>query len=135
MSNQMQSSFTGPLVFLGRLFFSLIFLMSAFTLFSSQSAAYAAAQGVPLASIAVPISGILAGLGSLSIILGFRARLGAWLIVLFLVAVTPMMHKFWGVTDPTMHQIQMIMFMKNLSMLGGALLITQFGSGPWSIKD
>jgi putative oxidoreductase len=43
------------------------------------------------------------------------------------------MHKFWGITDPMMQQMQMVMFMKNLTMLGGALLITQFGSGPWSL--
>lgn len=137
MSNQTQSStqLTGPLVFLGRLFFSLIFLMASFGNFNSQTAAYAASQGVPLATIAVPISGVLALVGSLSIILGYRARLGAWLIVLFLVCVTPMMHKFWAVTDPTMHQMQMIMFMKNVAMLGGALLITQLGSGPWSINN
>jgi len=34
-----------------------------------------------------------------------------------------------------MHQLQMIMFMKNISMLGGALLITQFGAGPWSLDS
>jgi SAM-dependent methyltransferase len=44
-----------------------------------------------------------------------------------------MMHKFWTVTDPMMAQIQMILFMKNLSMLGGALLISQFGAGPFSL--
>jgi putative oxidoreductase len=43
------------------------------------------------------------------------------------------MHKFWGITDPMMQQMQMVMFMKNLAMLGSALLITQFGSGPWSL--
>jgi putative oxidoreductase len=101
--------------------------------FLSQTIAYAASQGVPLASIAVPLSGAIALIGGLSILLGYRARLGAWLIVLFLVGVTPMMHKFWVVTDPMMYQIQFIMFMKNVSMLGGALLISQFGSGPWSL--
>jgi hypothetical protein len=45
----------------------------------------------------------------------------------------PVMHKFWGLTDPVMAQVQMIMFMKNLSMFGGALLITQFGAGPLSL--
>jgi putative oxidoreductase len=44
-----------------------------------------------------------------------------------------MMHKFWVVTDPMMYQMQFVMFMKNVSMLGGALLITQLGSGPWSL--
>ena len=69
----------------------------------------------------------------MSILLGYRAKLGAWLIVLFLVLVTPMMHKFWGVADPNMAQLQMIMFLKNVSMLGGALLISQFGAGPFSL--
>ena len=125
----------GPITVLGRLFFVSIFLMAGPNHFSSQTIAYAASQGVPLASIAVPFSGILAIAGGLSILLGYRARLGAWLIALFLVAVTPLMHKFWGVADPMMHQLQMIMFLKNLAMLGGALLITQFGSGLWSLDS
>ena len=86
-----------------------------------------------MASLAVPLSGALALIGGMSILLGYRARLGAWLIVFFLIPVTFMMHKFWGVSDPTVAQTQMIMFMKNFSMLGGALLITQFGAGPLSL--
>jgi putative oxidoreductase len=122
-------------VLLGRLFFALIFLTAGPNHFSSQTIAYAASQGVPLASIAVPFSGLLAIVGGLSILLGYRARIGAWLIALFLVGVTPMMHNFWTVPDPMMRQLQMIMFMKNVAMLGGALLISQFGSGPWSLDS
>jgi len=54
------------------------------------------------------------------------------LIVLFLVPVTLMMHRFWGISDPMQAQTQMIMFMKNVSMLGGALVISQLGAGPLS---
>ena len=124
---------SGPVVLLGRLLFVLIFLMAGPNHFASQTIAYAASQGVPLASIAVPLSGVIAILGGLSILLGYRAKIGAWLIAVFLIAVTPLMHKFWIVTDPMMQQMQMIMFMKNVSMLGGALLISQFGPGPWSL--
>jgi putative oxidoreductase len=123
----------GPVVLVGRFLFILIFLMSGPRHFLSQTIAYAASQGVPMASIAVPFSGLLALLGGLSILLGYRARIGAWFIVLFLVGVTPMMHKFWVVTDPMAYQMQFIMFMKNVSMLGGALVISQLGSGPWSL--
>lgn len=123
----------GPITLLGRFLFALIFLMSAPMDFSSQTIAYAASQGVPLASIAVPLSGVIALAGGLSILLGYRARIGAWLIALFLAIVTPMMHNFWAVADPMMHQMQFIMFMKNLSMLGGALFISQTGAGPWSL--
>jgi putative oxidoreductase len=101
--------------------------------FTSPIIAYAASQGVPLASIAVPFTGLLALAGGLSILLGYRAKIGAWLIVLFLAGVTPMMHKFWVVADPLAHQIQFAMFLKNASMMGAALLITQIGAGPWSL--
>ena len=131
--SQSSSLAAAPVVLLGRLLFAMIFVMSGPMHFSSQTIAYAASQGIPLASIAVPLSGVLALAGGLSIVLGFHARIGAWLIVLFLAGVTPMMHKFWGVTDPMMHQMQFIMFMKNVSMMGGALLISQLGSGPWSL--
>lgn len=127
------SSAAGLITFLGRLFFALIFLLAGPRNFTSQAIAYAASQGVPMASIAVPFSGVLAIIGGLLVLLGYRARIGAWLIALFLIGVTPMMHKFWGVTDPMTYQMQFINFMKNLSMLGGALLITQFGPGPWSL--
>jgi putative oxidoreductase len=119
----------GAVVVLGRFLFTAIFLMSGVGHFSKQTIGYAASQGVPLASIAVPLSGVLALAGGLSILLGYRAKLGAWLIILFLVPVTLMMHNFWAV----MAQMQMIMFMKNVSMTGAALMITQFGAGSLSL--
>ena len=123
----------GAVVVLGRFFFVLIFLMAGPLHFSKPEVAYAAAQGVPLASILVPFSGVLAFAGGLSILLGYRAKVGAWLLVLFLVPVTVMMHNFWAVHDPMMAQVHMAMFMKNVAMLGGALLISQFGAGPFSL--
>jgi putative oxidoreductase len=124
---------TGALVFLGRFLFVLIFLMSAPMHFSQQVIAFAAAKGVPLVSIVVPLSGVIALAGGLSILLGYRARVGAWLLILFLVAVTPLMHNFWTVADPMMRQMDFANFMKNVSMAGAALFITQFGAGPWSL--
>ena len=80
----------GAVVVLGRLLFVLIFLMAAPNHFSKQTITFAASQGVPFASLAVPLSGVLALAGGLSIVLGYRAKLGAWLIVAFLVPVTLM---------------------------------------------
>jgi putative oxidoreductase len=120
-------------VLAGRVLFSLIFLLAVVGHFSPQEIAYAAQQGVPLASLAVPLSGVLALLGGLSVLVGYQARWGAWLLIVFLVPVTLMLHNFWAVKDPMMAQMQIAMFMKNLSMIGGALLITQFGAGPLSL--
>jgi len=117
----------------GRLLYSAIFVMTIVTHFSPQAATYAASQGVPMPNVLVPLSGVIATLGGLSIALGYRAKLGAWLIVLFLVPVTFWMHAFWKVADPQMAQVQLAMFMKNLALLGAALLIAYFGSGPFSL--
>ena len=119
---------------LGRILYSAIFILSGPNHFKAQTIGYAAAQGVPLASIAVPLSGIIALLGGLSIALGYRARLGAWLIVLFLVPVTLMMHRFWGLSDPQVAQLQLAMFIKNVALLGAALIIARVGSGPLSLR-
>lgn len=125
----------GAVIFLGRFLFAATFVISSFGHFSAKTIGYAASQGVPLAQVAVPASGLLALAGGLSILLGYRAKIGAWMIVLFLVPVTFMMHRFWGLSDPQAAQMQMINFMKNMSMLGGALLITQFGAGPASLDS
>ena len=124
---------TRILVPIGRVLFAFIFVLAAPRHFTSQAAQYAASQGVPLAAIAVPLSGVIALAGGLSVMLGYRARVGAWLLVLFLVPVTFAMHAFWSVTDPMARQMQMVNFLKNLSMLGGALLLAHFGAGPVSL--
>src|SRR5438132_12540237 len=123
------------LVPVARLLLVALFLMSAPNHFKAQTIAYAAQQGVPLAPILVPLSGLLALAGGLSVLIGWHARAGAWLLVAFLLPVTLMMHAFWAVPDPMMRQIQMAFFMKNLAMLGGALLIAYWGAGPVSLDE
>ncbi len=120
------------LVPLARALFVAIFLTALPGHFSKDAVAAAAQHGVPLASVAVPLSGIVAFVGGLSVLFGVRARVGAWLLVLFLVPVTFTMHDFWHVADPAAARVQYVMFMKNLSMLGGALLVAYFGAGPVS---
>jgi putative oxidoreductase len=123
------------LALLGRILYAAIFVLAGPGHFKAQTIGYAASQGVPLASIAVPLSGIIAILGGLSVAAGYKARWGAWLIVLFLVPVTLTLHKFWGLSDPQAAMMQQIMFMKNVSMLGAALVFAQTGTGPLSLKD
>jgi putative oxidoreductase len=120
---------------IGRILYAAIFLLSGPKHFTSGTIAYAASHGVPMANVLVPISGILALAGGLSVLLGVKAKWGSWCLVLFLVPVTLMMHKFWGLADAQMAMMQQVNFMKNLSMLGGALLITHFGSGPCTLKE
>ncbi|HWU90896.1 MAG TPA: DoxX family protein [Kofleriaceae bacterium] len=117
----------------GRTLFGLLFVLAAPGHFSSDTIGMAAAQGVPLASFAVPLSGVISALGGLGVALGYRARISAALLVAFLVPVTLAMHAFWAAPDPMMAMIHRVMFMKNVALIGGALLIAYFGAGPLSL--
>lgn len=123
------------ILLLGRILYSAIFVLSGFSHFTEPLIQYGASQGVPFPFFLVPLSGLIAILGGLSILLGYKTRYGAWLIVIFLIPVTLMMHPFWAIADSSDAMIQQIMFMKNLSMLGGAFILSYFGSGALSLKE
>jgi putative oxidoreductase len=120
---------------IARVLFAVIFITAAPRHFTQEAIQHATDLGVPLAQLLVPVSGVMALAGGLSIALGWKARWGAWTLAAFLTPVTAMMHAFWRQTDPTVFHVQQAMFMKNLSMLGAALLLTQFGAGRISIDD
>jgi putative oxidoreductase len=120
-----ESRVSSVAIIVGRILFSLVFIVGGLNHFSPDTIAFAAQQGVPVAGAFVPIAGLMAILGGLSIAFGYQIRWGAWLLILFLVPVTFSMHKFWIEKDVMMFQIQLAMFMKNLSMLGAALFISQ----------
>ena len=119
----------------GRLLFSLIFLPSGLGLFTSVEIGYTASQGVPLAGVLVPLSGVMSVVGGLSILVGYKTRIGAAMLVVFLVPVTIVFHHFWTATDPGARQMGMIDFLKNVSILGGALIILVHGAGPYSLDS
>jgi len=123
-----------PLI--GRILFSSFFLMSSMNhlLKRTEMVPYAKSAGVPMAELAVPLTGLMILAGGLSILLGYHPKVGAWLLVIFLIPTSFYMHRFWGIEDQMQSMNQMIMFMKNMVIIGGALLIAYFGSGPFSLK-
>lgn len=122
-------------VLLGRILYAVVFLISVPGLFAENAIRSAANQGVPMAEVFVPLAGVIALLGGASILIGYKAKKGAWLIILFLAPVTLLLHDFWNVADPAAAALQQIQFLKNLSLLGAALLIAHFGSGPLSLDN
>src|SRR5947207_13565274 len=94
------------LVVVGRLLFSAIFLMTVLGHFSAGYIGYAAQQGVPAAGLLVPLSGVIAILGGLSVTLGYKATARPCLLVLFLVPVSLAMHNFGAATSPVMRGSQ-----------------------------
>lgn len=118
---------------IGRVLFSWIFIMKSLDLFSGKMMSQAASCGVPMPGFLVPIAGILALLGGLSVMLGYRVKLGAWLLVIFLLPTTFAMHKFWASDDMLLMMMHQFCFLKNVSLMGTALMLSYLGSGPFSL--
>ena len=92
-------------------------------------------EGVPAPQIMLVGAIVFLIAGSLSVVLGYKARIGATLLLIFLVLATYYFHDFWTVTDPQVKQEQMIQFMKNLGLMGAMLLIIANGTGPMSLDE
>ena len=71
--------------------------------------------------------------GGLSLLLGFKARLGALLLFGFLIPVTLTFHNWWTYADPKEQQVNFLFFIHNLTLMGGLLMLMSFGPGPLSI--
>ena len=120
-------------VLAGRQLFSIIFIVASARHFTPEGIALATSHQVPFPHVLVPLSGVMALAGGGSVLLGFHTRIGAWLLLAFLLPVTVMMHNFWAVADAAASQIERAMFLKNVTTMGGALLISYFGAGPLSL--
>lgn len=120
---------------LGRILIGQIFLLAGLDKIGkfSQVAAGIAGKGLPLAQVLLAITIIVEVGGALMILLGWRARLGAAALFLWMIPVTLLYHNFWAM-DGSQAYINQIMFQKNLAMMGAMLLIVAFGSGSHSLK-
>ena len=122
------------ILLIGRILFALLFINSGINHFTKLEAmtGYAKYKKLPAAKLGVLVSGLMILLGGIYILLGFWADLGGLLIGAFGILAAFIFHNFWAVPADQAY-IQNIMFMKNLSMAGGLLLLTVFGAGGFSI--
>ena len=122
----------GPLV--GRILLSAIFLMSGIGKIGgfAGTAGYMASKGLPMVEVLLAITIVIEIGAALMIIAGFKARLGATALLLWMIPVTLIFHNFWAM-PADQQMLQQIMFMKNLGLMGGMLYIMAFGSGPMSM--
>jgi len=114
----------------GRGLFTLIFFLSGTTHFTDLERYVALMPAaIPFRPFWVIISGVVELLGAGMILTNRQPRLGAWLIVLFLIPVTITVHGTGMLTDPDerVRAMQLSFFLKGLTMTGAALLITQLG--------
>lgn len=119
---------------LARVMLSWLFLYSAYGKLTDWSGyvAYMSAKGMPFASLFLAGTIVFLLVGGVSVLVGYKARIGSLPLLVFLLPTTLIFHNFWAF-DGAEQQTQLINFMKNVAIMGGVLMVTAFGSGPLSL--
>ncbi|KAB1194367.1 DoxX family membrane protein [Haloferax sp. MBLA0076] len=95
-----------------------------------QMSGYAEMKGLPAPRFGVVFSGGMLVFGGLGIAAGVFPALAAGAVALFLLVSTPLFHNFWAVPEDQ-QQSEMTDFLKNVVMLGGALVFLALSSVTW----
>ena len=113
----------------GRILISLMFVTSGFSKISGYTATqgYMEAMGVP--GVILPLVIAVELLGGLAVMLGWHTRIAAFLLAGFSLLSAVLFHANFG------DQMQMIMFMKNISIAGGFLMIVALGGGAYALDN
>lgn len=122
----------GP--FLGRLLLSLVFLFAGVSkIFNLEAAVDAFAQAEIGGGYIYTLLGLtFEVVGALLILFGWYTRLGCIILMVFLFPATVLFHAFWEYEGP-MRVLQQVMFLKNLAIYGGLVLLASYGPGKWSL--
>ena len=120
---------------IGRISLGLIFVLAGFGKLANPAGTvgYMTAYGMPYADRLVWPTGLLEFGGGILLIIGWQARWAATALILFTLTASFIFHAFWNV-DAAQMQLQQIMFLKNLAIVGGLLYVVAYGSGACSVS-
>ncbi|PIR82365.1 DoxX family protein [Candidatus Kaiserbacteria bacterium CG10_big_fil_rev_8_21_14_0_10_59_10] len=123
------------ILLIGRILFGGFFLMGGAMHFMNLSmmTEYARMKGAPSPKLSVALSGLVIMLAGLGVILGVFPDLSLLVLAAFLIVITPIMHAFWKMDDPTIKMLEMQHFLKNMALLGAALALYTLSSG-WPLS-
>lgn len=120
----------------GRILISAIFFFEAIDsiMFAEKMKMTMAEYGITWRPDFLLYSSIVAlVIGAIMLLIGYRIRFGVWLLLLYWLPVTFIVYSFWN--DPvTTQRLHAILFMKNLAIAGGLLMIAAHGGGKYSIQ-
>lgn len=116
-----------------RILLTLMFIYSGFGKLTGfdGTVGYIASKGLPMPQL-MAIGAILIELGAgLLLLVGYKARWAALAIFVFLIPTTLIFHNFWA-SPAAEYEMQQINFMKNVTIMGGMLMVWAFGPGRFA---
>ena len=121
-------------ILVGRIIVGIFYLYNGINHFIKFGAMteYAKFKGIPLAEVAVILSGLLLLAAAFTIILGIFPEIGVASLVLFFLPVTFMMHNFWAAAQEQ-QMAEIVNFSKNMALMGSALMFLGIKK-PWALS-
>lgn len=122
------------IILLARILLMILFIISGWGKLTNfdGTATYMSSLGVPMPMVAAGIAVVMEFFVAIAIVVGFYTRPLAFLYVLFVLGTALIGHHFWTMVDPE-RAANMTQYFKNLSIMGGLLLLGITGPGKYSI--
>lgn len=123
------------LILVGRIAVAQLYVVSGFGKLMGLSAFAASLtrNGVPMPEVMAPIGAVVEFFGGLAVLVGFKTRWSAALILLFTIVATFIGHRYWEFVDAAVRRGQQVNFYKNVTISGGLLFLFVTGGGRFSI--
>ncbi|WP_011579701.1 MULTISPECIES: DoxX family protein [Chelativorans] len=117
------------LALLGRILLAVIFIFSGFGKLTAiaGTAGYFGSLGLPLPTVTAIVVGLIELLGGIAVLVGYKTRIAALVLAVFTTAATLVAHMNLG------DQMQLLMALKNLAIIGGFLALASRGAGRLSL--
>ena len=130
----MLDSFRTPLTVAGRILLALMFVLAGIDKLThiEDTAGYLASGGLLSSSLLVVLSGLFEVLSGLAVATGFMARWAALVLAAFTLVVSLLFHRYWSAAADQ-KLVTQLLFMKNIAVVGGMLVLAALGPGPASL--
>ncbi len=121
-------------VVIARILLALMFVLAGFSKLTGLegTAGYIASKGLPMPMVLAVAAGVVELVAGVLLIIGWQARWAALALAGFTVVASVIFHNFWAM-PAEQQMMQQLMFMKNLAVTGGLLLVFAFGAGALSL--
>jgi len=121
-------------VVVARILLALMFILAGINKFAGLegTAGYIASKGLPAASLLAFATAAFEVVAGIALAIGYQARWAALALAAFTLLATVLFHNYWAM-PAAQQMVQQLMFMKNLAVTGGLLMVFAFGAGAVSV--
>jgi putative oxidoreductase len=117
-----------------RVLLALIFVTAGFSKLTGLqgTAGYIGSVGLPAPMLLAVAAGVVELVAGVLVIVGWQARWAALVLAGFTAVASALFHNYWAM-PAEQQMMQQLMFMKNVSIVGGLLVLFAFGAGSLSL--